>query len=152
MPRIHEMFMNSTKHLSIILLSSVALTACGGGKNSPDEFAVVERPPLAIPPEAQLKPPRPGEPRAQSMDPGRRAFEALFPGKDYKLSAPKSSGEQNLLSQIGASEPDIRSNVNQKDLDVVKKAIILADLLDMEERQLRPDSIEVDRVGSQSSN
>lgn len=153
MPRIHEMFMNRTKQLSIILLSSVALSACGGnGKNSPDEFAVVERPPLAIPPESQLKPPRPGEPRAQSMDPGRRAFQALFPGKDYKLSAPKSKSEQNLLSQVGTSEPDIRSNVNQKDLDVVKKSIILADILDMEERQLRPDNVEVERIRSQSNN
>lgn len=134
--------------LSVLLLSSVALTACGSGKNSPDEFAVVNRPPLVIPPEAELTPPRPGEPKAQEMDPGRRAFEALFPGKEYKPSPPKSKSEQGLLAIVGSAEPDVRSNAGQKDLDVVKKAVILADLLDMEERQLRPDNIEVERVSS----
>ncbi len=136
--------------LSVLLLSGVALTACGSGKNSPDEFAVVNRPPLVIPPEAELKPPRPGEPRAQDMDPGRRAFEALFPGKEYKPSPPKSSGEQGLLARIGFAEPDVRSNVNQPKVDVVKKSVILADLLEMEERQLRPDNVEVERISSGS--
>lgn len=136
------------RQLSVLLLSSVALTACGSGKNSPDEFSVVNRPPLVIPPEAELKPPRPGEPKAQEMDPGRRAFEALFPGKEYKPLPPKSGGEQLLLSLVGTGEPDVRSNVSQQDLDVVKKSIILADILDMEERQLRPDNVEVDRVST----
>lgn len=141
----------NAKHLSVLLLSSIALTACGGGKRSPDEFAVVDRPPLVVPPEAELTPPRPGEPKAQDMDPGRRAFEALFPGKEYKPSPPKSKGEQGLLSMMGRSEPDVRSNVGQPKLDVVKKTIVLADLLELGERQLRPDNVEVERVSSQSS-
>lgn len=141
------------KHLSVILLAGISLTACGGnGKRSPDEFAVVNRPPLAVPPEAELRPPRPGVPRAQTMDPGRRAFEALFPGKEFKTSPKKSSSEQNLLAQVGASEPDIRSNVSQPDVEVVKKSIILAEILDLSERTLRPDSVEVTRVSSQGSN
>lgn len=139
------------KQLSVLVLSSIALTACGGGKNAPDEFAVVDRPPLVIPPEAELKPPRPGEPRAQEMDPGRRAFEALFPGKEYKPSPPKSKGEQGLIAMVGRSEPDVRSNVSQPDLDVVKKTVILADILELGERQLRPDNVEVVRVSSSSS-
>ena len=137
------------RQLSVLLLSSTVLAACGGsGKNSPDEFSVVNRPPLVIPPESELKPPRPGEPKAQPMDPGRRVFEALFPGKEYKPSPPKSQSEQGLLSLVGAGSPDVRSNVGQKDLDVVKKSVILADLLDMEERLLRPDNVEVTRVAS----
>lgn len=136
--------------LSVLLASAAALTACGGGKNSPDEFAVVNRPPLVVPPEADLKPPRPGEPKAQDMDPGRRAFEALFPGKTYKPSPPKSKSEQGLLARVGVGEPDVRSNAGQRNFDVVKKTIILADILDMEERQLRPDNIEVDRISSGS--
>lgn len=141
----------NTRCLSVLLLSSVALAACGGnGKNSPDEFAVVDRPPLVIPPEAALTPPRPGEPRAQTMDPGRRAFEALFPGKEYKPQPPKSPAEQGLLSQIGRGSPDVRSNVGQEKLDVVKKTVILADILEVDERQLRPDNVEVERIVSQS--
>lgn len=136
------------RQLSVVLLAGVTLTACGGGKNSPDEFSVVSRPPLVIPPESELKPPRPGEPKAQQMDPGRRAFEALFPGKEYKPSPPKSDGEQILLSLVGPGDPNVRSNVAQKELDVVTKAIILADLLEMEERQLRPDNVQVQRVST----
>lgn len=136
------------RHLSVAVVSSLVLAACGGGKNSPDEFAVVDRPPLVIPPEAELTPPRPGEPKAQTMDPGRRAFEALFPGKEYKPSPPKSRSEVGLLSLIGRADPDVRSNVGQKDIDVVKKTVILADLLDMEERTLRPDNVQVVRVST----
>jgi len=137
--------------LTMMLLSAAALTACGGnGKNSPDEFAVVNRPPLVVPPEANLKPPRPGEPKAQDMDPGRRAFEALFPGKTYVPSAPKSKGEQGLLARIGFGEPDVRSNAGQAKLDVVKKSIILSELLDLGERQLRPDNVEVERISTGS--
>ena len=136
------------RQLSVLILSGAVLAACSSGKNSPDEFSVVNRPPLVIPPEAELKPPRPGEPKAQPMDPGRAAFEALFPGKEYKPSPPKSNGEQGLLSLVGRSSPDVRSNVGQKDLDVVKKSVILADLLDMEERLLRPDNVAVVRVAT----
>ncbi len=137
--------------LPLLLLATAALTACGGnGKNSPDEFAVVNRPPLVVPPESDLRPPRAGEPKAQDMDPGRRAFEVLFPGKTYVPSPPKSKSEQGLLAAIGRGEPDVRSNAGQKKLDVVKKTIILADLLEMEERQLRPDNVEVDRISTGS--
>lgn len=136
------------RQLSLAVVSSLVLVACGGGKNSPDEFSVVNRPPLVIPPEAELAPPRPGEPKAQEMDPGRRAFEALFPGKEYKPSPPKSRSENGLLSLVGAGDPNVRSNVGQGDLDVVQKAIILNDLLEMEERTLRPDNVDVVRVAS----
>lgn len=139
------------KKLLVLTAASGMLAACGGGKNSPDEFAVVDRPPLTIPPEADLVPPRPGEPRAQSIDPGRRAFEALFPGKDYKPSPPKSSGELALLRQMGRSDPDVRSNVASRDFEVVKKTLLLADLLEIGERVHRPDNVRVDRSVSAGS-
>ena len=45
------------------------------GKRSPDEFAVVRRAPLILPPDYGLRPPRPGEtgpastPRASGREP-----------------------------------------------------------------------------------
>lgn len=121
--------------------------ACSSGKKGPDEFEVMDRAPLAIPPEAELSPPRPGEPRAQEIDPGQQAFEALFPGKTLKRSDPKSQSEYGLLRRMASSDPDIRSNAGgRKDADVVKKKLLLADLLDASDRQFGPDNIEVYRI------
>ena len=138
------------KAIALVLIASSALAACGSKKLSPNEFEVVNRAPLVITPEADLTPPRPGEPNAQEIDPGRQAFEALFPGKEFKRSKPKSKGEAELLSHMGRSEPDVRSNAGQKDLDVVKKAVLMADLLDADERQYRTDNISIKRVSSES--
>ncbi|KJS38300.1 MAG: hypothetical protein VR70_10355, partial [Rhodospirillaceae bacterium BRH_c57] len=49
---------------------AATLSGCGGGvketlglnRQAPDEFQVVSRPPLAIPPEFKLRPPEPGAP------------------------------------------------------------------------------------------
>ena len=54
---------------SVLLLGATAflVSACGEiredlglGRNVPDEFAVVEHPPLSMPPDFSLRPPRPG--------------------------------------------------------------------------------------------
>jgi hypothetical protein len=138
------------KSVLLIAGAGAALAACGSGKNSPNEFEVVSRAPLVVPPEADLTPPRPGQPNPQEIDPGRQAYEALFPGKEFKESKPKSASERDLLSRVGPSEPDVRSNVGQKDLKVVKKTLLLADILDADERQHRTDDIAIERVSSGS--
>lgn len=60
--------MRPTRYL--LPLSLLALTACTGqevqetfgmNRKAPDEFVVYSRPPLSVPPEFDLKPPRPGE-------------------------------------------------------------------------------------------
>ena len=60
--------MRSVRHL--LPLSLLALAACTGNevqetlgidRRAPDEFVVYSRPPLSVPPEFDLKPPRPGE-------------------------------------------------------------------------------------------
>lgn len=140
------------KSVSVLVLATACLAACGGSGNKtyvPNEFEVVDRAPLAVPPEATLTPPRPGEPRAQTINPGRIAFEALFPGKKFPRQTPKSKSENELLSQLPRSDVDIRSNaggpLNQ---DVVKKKLLLADLLNADERTFRPDNVEVNRVST----
>jgi hypothetical protein len=58
--------------VGLVLVGVLALAGCargsvqsalGLGKRSPDEFAVVKRAPLIIPPEYDLRPPDPGAPR-----------------------------------------------------------------------------------------
>ena len=51
----------------------------GGKKTSPDEFKIVSHSPLTMPPNAELRPPRPGEPRPQEVTPADQAKEALSP-------------------------------------------------------------------------
>ena len=148
--------MTKLKAVSTLVIASFTLTACGifggDGKYAPDEFEVVDRAPLVIPPESELRPPRPGEPRAQEIDPGRQAYEALFPGSKIKPAEEKSNGEKELLSKINASDPGIRSNVARKDIDVVRKRLILAEILEADERQFSPDNVQVTRVASNQSN
>lgn len=135
------------KSVSVLFLASVALAACSGGQKGPDEFEVLNRAPLVIPPEAEMSPPRPGEPRAQEINPGRQAFEALFPGKNLKRSEPKSQSENGLVRRLARSDADIRSNAGGgPNADVVKKILILSDLLEAEERTFRPDNVEIYRI------
>src|SRR3546814_10759236 len=59
-----------TARLLIVAGLALAVSACGGfrenlglTKQSPDEFRVVSRAPLTLPPDYNLRPPAPGAPR-----------------------------------------------------------------------------------------
>ena len=96
----------------------------GGKKVSPDEFKIVSHSPLTMPPNAELRPPRPGEPRPQETSPADQAKEALSPTlagrvqaqtKTPPTGAPGDSSEQSLIAKASAGgvDPNIRSQVNQ---------------------------------------
>jgi hypothetical protein len=110
---------------SLIFLGATALllSACGEvredlglGRNAPDEFAVVERPPLSMPPDFGLRPPRPGEARPQAVDPGQQASTALFNGTAPAQAQAPSEGERALLAATGATkaDPNIRDTVDRE--------------------------------------
>jgi hypothetical protein len=124
------------KPAALIALSAVALGGCGafenigGGKKiSPDEFKIVSHSPLTMPPNAELRPPRPGEPRPQETTPADQAKEALSPtlaARVQSQSAPGQPGraapragdasEQALVARASsgvAVDPNIRSQVNR---------------------------------------
>ena len=146
----------ATKFMTVLALGGV-LTGCGmfgdpGAPKGPNEFEVVSRTPLIIPPEADLRPPRPGEPRPHDIDPQNRAVKVLFPEVDKTPPIP-SEGEQKLLSKAGGGgQADVRSLGNRKDQGVAKKSLILADLLAMGERQFEPDNVTVTRAGNPNRN
>lgn len=103
------------KPLLLIGAAAVALSGCssmgkamGLGKNSPDEFAVVTKAPLTLPPDYGLKPPRPGETRPQEASPSERAQQLLIGSEG---ETPPSPGELALLEQVGALDvdPNIRA-------------------------------------------
>jgi hypothetical protein len=106
--------MGSFRSLLIIAALGLAATGCssvgkalGGGKNPPDEFAIVTKAPLTLPPDYALRPPRPGETRPQEKSTSERAQELLV-GDASKT--PPSQGELLLVQQVGALniDPNIR--------------------------------------------
>ncbi len=94
--------------------------AIGMEKVIPDEFAVVSRAPLAIPPDYSLRPPQPGAAPSQEVPTQERAKEAIFRvGAQAGLppaAAQRSPGEDDLLRQAGAAnaDPKIRTVVTEE--------------------------------------
>jgi hypothetical protein len=91
--------------------------AAGLGKQGPDEFAVVTKQPLVIPPEFNLRPPRDGAPPTNQINPEDRAASAIFdtdPIAAAKLvQGDFSQAEKLLLVQANAAttDPSIRQEV-----------------------------------------
>jgi hypothetical protein len=105
-------------------LVGVALMGCqsvreaaGLTKAGPDEFAVVTKQPLIIPPDYNLRPPRDGAPPTNQVAPTDAAQSALFdtdPASAAKLIAGDySDSEKMLLAQTGAmsADPSIRQQI-----------------------------------------
>jgi hypothetical protein len=106
---------------------SLGLSGCGDsvkrsfglGKTAPDEFRVVERAPLELPPDFNLRPPAPGAPRPQDTDIRRQAEEILLGPDATRGSADsiqRSPGEHAFLNMAGATEadPGIRQVINRE--------------------------------------
>lgn len=111
--------MSSSRSIVVLGVAALLLSACGEvreslglGRNAPDEFAVVEHPPLTMPPDYGLRPPRPGA--ATSIDTTARARAALYSGTAVPSQA--STGEKALLSAAGAAQvsPDIRETIDRE--------------------------------------
>ena len=95
--------------------------AFGLQKVAPDEFAVVTRAPLAIPPDYGLRPPTPGAQRPQETTTKDEAKEILLSsgsnGAHSKFGGKNvSRGEAALLGKAGAqnADPSIRKIVTRE--------------------------------------
>ncbi len=95
--------------------------AVGAAKVAPDEFRVVTAAPLTLPPDYSLRPPRPGEPRPQEMDPDSEAHAAIF-GTDVAQNA--SQGERALVTQAGAdaTDPNVRDQIDFEAQNIVHRS------------------------------
>jgi hypothetical protein len=124
--------------------SSVKQTL-GLTKQSPDEFRVVSRAPLSMPPDYNLRPPTPGSPRPQEGTPRDQAEAAVFqyattggvpndaipPIGEGEAETAQSSGESALLQSAGASgvNPNIRQLVDSETAEDEANSRTLADTL-----------------------
>jgi hypothetical protein len=111
--------------------------ALGMGKRSPDEFAVVSRAPLILPPDYGLRPPGSGEARPGISTPGERAQASLTgqaspapAGADQEVvsaafderSEVASSGERALIAQATTApvDPDIRRRIAEENMQLAQ--------------------------------
>lgn len=114
------------KVIGLAVLTGAAAMAAGcastkasgfGNRNAPNEFAVTRNPPLVVPPDFALHPPRPGAPRPMEEDASTQALQAMFGG-----TAQVSPGQSALVTQAGgAPDAGIRSDAADPQTDVVDK-------------------------------
>jgi hypothetical protein len=112
-----ELHMRTVWRAGVLLAAGLSLMSCdtireaaGITKQPPDEFAVATKAPLIIPPDYNLKPPKPGAAPLNQISPTQSAQTALY-GDDTAAVAATINGnysqaEKLLLAQTGAATAD----------------------------------------------
>lgn len=128
-------------------LLCLSLAACGGGtvqeslglvRSAPDEFQVVSRAPLSLPPDYDLRPPRPGAPGPSEVTTQDAAREALIGGgtaeatsaaiadaggdaRPVARASEPGPAERAILAASGAdrADPNIRQQIAEDEAQLV---------------------------------
>ena len=112
--------------LSLIFIFNLSLlSGCGSelsdvlgtNKLPPDEFTILTKPPLIVPPEYNLRPPAEGEIRPNAQQPNRQLQSILF---GQNKTDEFSSSEINLMtgSDVAEAIPNIREVIDSEMRDV----------------------------------
>ena len=127
------------KNINISLLmacAALSLAACSKtseqfdfSKKAPDEFAVTTRAPLEMPPDYNLRPPRPGAPRPQEDSTIDEAKQAIFGEEkaaakvETTQAATITGGEAILLQKSGATaiDPNIRDTIDRETVELIEE-------------------------------
>ena len=94
--------------IAVALVAGASVSGCTSLQRklapvTPDEFRVVARAPLVVPPDYALRPPAPGEPRPQELQPEGAARAAIL-GANAARQA--SEGEKLLIAKAGGDRAD----------------------------------------------
>lgn len=115
---------------AIMLAAGLAMSGCGDArkamgfdKSTPDEFKIVNRAPLSLPPDYALRPPQPGASRPQEQTVPEQARQVLLGASGgQRPAAPPgaSAGEAALLAKVGTtrSDPRIREMVDRDSVNL----------------------------------
>jgi hypothetical protein len=116
----------------VVIATGLSMAACAKtkeqfdfSKKPPDEFAVIKRAPLEMPPDFQVRAPRPGAPRPLELATDQLAREAIL-GEDARKTLAKQSGvsegEAVLLQKTGAANasPAIRAQVDKETAEIIE--------------------------------
>ena len=138
--------------LILAALASTGLAACNTNRAGlmaaqvPDEFLVLSRAPLVIPPDYGLRPPQPGEPRPQELNPEATARTALV-GQRSTVANTGSAGERALMlaAKADQADPRIKEVIDDEQGDLAHKTEGFANWVmfwnkDKPETQARPTS------------
>ncbi len=90
-----------------VLALSLGLGGCGGGgetvgealgyeRAGPDEMTVIKRPPLTVPPDYNLRPPRANQPQSEADDASNAARETLIGPLSTVASGPSDGSNETL--------------------------------------------------------
>jgi hypothetical protein len=106
----------------------------GFTRDAPDEFSVVTRAPLSLPPQlgGDLPVPRPGSARPQELTGGAAGAAILAPASAYGVgsSSAPSAGESALVAQAGGAVPNtVRRQVDSESLRLEQPDRSLVDSL-----------------------
>ena len=119
--------------VALAVVAAAGLAGCGTTKRAlgmtkvtPDEFRVVSKAPLVVPPDYALRPPAPGEPRPQELRPESAARTALLGQREAEA---RSDGEKLLVAKAGVEKADplIRYVVDDEFGDLAHKEKSFAD-------------------------
>ena len=147
--------------VALALTVALGLSACDSGSlrrslgldsRGPDEFRVVTRAPLDLPPDYGLRPPQPGAGRPNEPTVREQAKQTVFgPATPaVKVVAGRTAGESALLRQAGAVDLDasIRETVNRESAQLASADRSLTDRLIFWRDQPPPGTL-VDPVAEQ---
>lgn len=120
--------------IAVSLSALMGATACNSGvrqalgveRSTPDEFRVVTIAPLSVPPEYALRPPQPGELRAEDIFQDRQAQRALFGDLE---GSDATDAEILFAARAGAADanPDVRALIDGETAAIVRKDYSFAD-------------------------
>lgn len=113
---------------AIAVLAMLGAAACSSGPRTPDEFRVVRKAPLTVPPDYNLRPPSPGSARPQELQPDAQARVAVF-GADIGKDA--SAGEKSFITAAGGEATDrtVRQQVDFDNAQILRKNRGFADTI-----------------------
>ncbi|MGB4107243.1 MAG: DUF3035 domain-containing protein [Alphaproteobacteria bacterium] len=140
-----------TKAVSLLLVAILALGGCSSAKDklgltkkSPDEFAVVKRAPLSMPPNYSLRPPTPGAPRPQEQSPEQEARQTVFGQDDATYETQATGNDAAFLNKAGAvkSDPGIRQKVDSETATLAEQERpVVKRILGMDGQEQAPTSV-----------
>ena len=117
-----------TSILVSICAAGMLASGCAalGGSNSPDEFRVVKKAPLVIPPDYSLRPPEAGQAQPFEVDESRVGTVFSF---GTELGQNASAGERALVAAAGANavSPIIRQQVDWEQAKTIRKSSSVSD-------------------------